>query len=143
MKSPRRHHPSLSRQGCALVAIAWLGLPLSGLAGPEPARDPLEGGFLQPPHDARPKTFWHWMNNSVTKEGITADLEAMSRSGIGGAQVIYAALRNRDTRRHGDNSALCDLFKPVFATGLHRLVIDHKRLRTPFAAPRRASNRTI
>ncbi len=98
MKSPRRHHPSLSRQGCALVAIAWLGLPLSGLAGPEPARDPLEGGFLQPPHDARPKTFWHWMNNSVTKEGITADLEAMSRSGIGGAQVIYAALRNRDTR---------------------------------------------
>ena len=99
MIPPRLHHPSLGRRGCALVAVAWLGLPLAGMAGTEPARDPLASGFLQPPHDAHPKTFWHWMNDSVTKEGITADLEAMSRSGIGGAQVIYAALRNRDTQR--------------------------------------------
>jgi len=38
------------------------------------------------------------MNDSVTKEGITADLEAMAAAGIGGAQVFNASLANADTR---------------------------------------------
>ena len=31
------------------------------------------------------------MNGNITKEGITADLEAMARVGIGGAQIFNAA----------------------------------------------------
>jgi hypothetical protein len=54
-----------------------------------PARaDPLETGFQHPPAFARPHTWWHWMNGNVTREGITADLEAMKRVGIGGAQIF-------------------------------------------------------
>lgn len=44
----------------------------------------LTEGFDNPPDSARPQTFWHWMNGNVTKEGITADLEAMKEAGIGG-----------------------------------------------------------
>ncbi|HXH60861.1 MAG TPA: glycosyl hydrolase, partial [Fimbriimonadaceae bacterium] len=35
-----------------------------------------------------PHTWWHWMDGNVTKEGITADLEAMKQVGIGGAQMF-------------------------------------------------------
>ena len=48
--------------------------------------------FRSPPHEAKPHTWWHWMNGNVTKEGITADLEAMARVGIGGAQIFDAGL---------------------------------------------------
>src|SRR6185437_6272308 len=48
-------------------------------------------GFQSPPASARPQTWWHWMNGNVTKEGITADLEAMQRVGIGGAEIFNAS----------------------------------------------------
>ena len=48
----------------------------------------LEKGFITPPDSAKPHTWWHWMNGNITKEGITADLEAMQRVGIGGAQIF-------------------------------------------------------
>ena len=50
--------------------------------------DPLAAAFKNPPPSARPYTWWHWMNGEVTKEGITADLEAMKQVGIGGAQMF-------------------------------------------------------
>jgi hypothetical protein len=55
------------------------------------AADPLEDGFKSPPASARPHTWWHWMNGNVTREGVTADLEAMKRVGIGGAQIFNAS----------------------------------------------------
>ena len=68
------------------LAVAWLlcVLPFSICR----AADDLAGGFYNPPDSARPHTWWHWMNGNVTKEGITADLEAMKRVGIGGAQIF-------------------------------------------------------
>jgi hypothetical protein len=53
-----------------------------------PPRDVLRESFQKPPLSARPHTWWHWMNGNVTKEGITADLEAMREVGIGGAQMF-------------------------------------------------------
>ncbi len=50
--------------------------------------DPLVEGFRTPPLSARPHTWWHWMDGNVTKEGLTADLEAMKQAGIGGAQMF-------------------------------------------------------
>jgi len=50
--------------------------------------DSVEDGFRNPPDSARPQTWWHWMNGNVTKEGITADLEAMKRVGISGATIV-------------------------------------------------------
>lgn len=50
----------------------------------------LVGGFQDPPMSARPQTWWHWMNGNVSKEGITADLEAMKAIGLGGATLFDA-----------------------------------------------------
>jgi hypothetical protein len=58
------------------------------LAAGSARADSLEAGFQHPPDSARPHTWWHWMNGNVTREGITADLEAMKRVGIGGAQIF-------------------------------------------------------
>ncbi len=50
--------------------------------------------FITPPDSARPHTWWHWMNGNVTQEGITADLEAMAKVGIGGAQIFNVGDRS-------------------------------------------------
>lgn len=39
--------------------------------------------FKNPPADTKPAIYWYWMNEHVSKDGITKDLEAMSRVGIG------------------------------------------------------------
>src|SRR2546429_8364044 len=46
--------------------------------------DSLSDGFATPPDSARPQTWWHWMNGNVSRDGITKDLEAMKRVGLGG-----------------------------------------------------------
>jgi hypothetical protein len=48
----------------------------------------LEEAFRHPPAAARPWVFWYWMQASVSKAGITADLEAMKAAGIGGAYLM-------------------------------------------------------
>lgn len=49
----------------------------------------LEEDFLHPPKSAKPWVFWYWMNGNVSKEGITADLEAMKQVGLGGAYLMF------------------------------------------------------
>ncbi len=44
--------------------------------------------FQNPQESAKPWVFWYWVKASVSKEGITADLEAMKENGIGGAYLI-------------------------------------------------------
>jgi hypothetical protein len=51
-------------------------------------------GFLRKTvaSSACPYTFWMWMNGNISKEGITLDLEAMQRGGIGGAYMYNNAV---------------------------------------------------
>ena len=51
----------------------------------------LENGFKNPPDQAKPRTWWHWTNSNITKDGITKDLEWMKRVGIGGMQLADVA----------------------------------------------------
>ncbi|MDR1096984.1 MAG: hypothetical protein LBL57_02510, partial [Tannerella sp.] len=37
------------------------------------AQDLLREGFADPPASAKARTWWHWLDGNVTKEGITAD----------------------------------------------------------------------
>jgi hypothetical protein len=53
-----------------------------------PAADELERGFLHPPDSARPWVYWFWLGGNITSNGITADLEAMKRVGIGGVLIM-------------------------------------------------------
>jgi hypothetical protein len=66
---------------CLLLAC----LQLSGSAQ---SISELEKNFLNPPASAKPWVFWYWMHAAVSKEGITADLEAMKEVGIGGAYLM-------------------------------------------------------
>lgn len=47
----------------------------------------LEKGFVRPPSSAWPWVYWFPLDGNLSREGITADLEAMKRVGIGG--VLY------------------------------------------------------
>lgn len=52
------------------------------------AEDDLAAGFTQPPDAARPWVYWFWLNGNISKEGVTADLEAMKKVGIGGVLIM-------------------------------------------------------
>jgi hypothetical protein len=70
-----------------LMTILCFGL-LTGSAG----SDELERFFTQPSLEAKPWVYWFWMDGNVTQEGITVDLEAMNRIGIGGALMMGVGL---------------------------------------------------
>ena len=67
---------------CFFVTIMVGGTPL------DTGFQHLHTGFQYPPTSAKARTWWHWINGNVTKEGITADLEAMKRVGIQEAQIF-------------------------------------------------------
>ncbi len=82
-----------------LRGMVWLCLVLSatsvyaektGVNG-----DDLALGFADPPASAKSQVWWHWMAGNVTREGITADLEAMADAGLGGAILFDAGLGTR------------------------------------------------
>ena len=73
------------------VAAPLLGLPRSAPAVPAAGGTILEGAdartgllraFAEPPESASPGAYWYWLGGQVTREGITADLEAMRAAGI-------------------------------------------------------------
>lgn len=45
--------------------------------------------FRHPPEQAKPWVIWYWHQAAATKEGITADLEAMKENGIAGAYMMF------------------------------------------------------
>ena len=52
----------------------------------------LYDNFQNPPQEARPRVWWHWMNGNITKDGIYKDLMWMNRVGIGGFHNFEAGL---------------------------------------------------
>ncbi len=73
-----------------LTMIAGLASVVLWTYAQTPAAD-LEQGFRNPPDAAKPRTWWHWTNGDITKEGISKDLEWMKRVGIAGMQVADVA----------------------------------------------------
>jgi hypothetical protein len=58
------------------------------LEKPANEKSDLVKNFITPPNEARIWVYWFWLNSNITKEGITADLEAMKRVGIGGVLIM-------------------------------------------------------
>jgi len=50
--------------------------------------DEMVAGFGAPPVSARPWVYWFFMDGNLSRDGITADLEAMNRAGIGGCIIM-------------------------------------------------------
>lgn len=74
----RRHH----LLPWVVLATLWVGAAISSHAAA------LEDGFRRPPEAAWPWVYWFWLNGYITREGITADLEAMKRVGIRGVLIM-------------------------------------------------------
>jgi hypothetical protein len=69
-----------------IAQISLLVIALLLTAFPVRADD-LEDNFRNPPDNTRPWCYWYWMSGNISKEGITRDLEAMSKVGIGSALI--------------------------------------------------------
>jgi len=70
--------------------LALLIFGCSGRAGRH-----LEEGFQHPPDYTKPWVYWYWIDENISKEGITRDLEAMQRVGIGQALIGHVSPGNR------------------------------------------------
>ena len=68
------------------LGLLFLQLALAGVTAERPGH--WDKDFLHPPASARPWVYWFWLNGNVTSNGITADLEAMKRAGIGGVLIM-------------------------------------------------------
>jgi hypothetical protein len=72
-----------------LITLCLLTLTgTAQLRGKMISSDKLKEVFMHPPKSAKPWVFWYWMYGAVTREGITADLQAMKQAGIGGAYLM-------------------------------------------------------
>lgn len=102
------------------IFLFALTLVMSGSTGSKGSDYSLKEGFANPPREARPYVWWHWMNGNVTKDGIRKDLEWMSRAGIGGFHHFDAAIgvpqivENRMVYMHDDWK---DAFRYAIALG--------------------------
>jgi hypothetical protein len=67
-----------------LLVTAILGTAASA----QSEKGPTTADFVKPPQSAKPWVYWFWLNGNLTKEGMTADLEAMHRVGIGGVIIM-------------------------------------------------------
>ena len=54
-----------------------------------------ESLFLNPPKENRPETWFHFIGDNVSREGVEADLKAISQAGIGGIQWFHGAFGGR------------------------------------------------
>ena len=75
--------------------LLWIALgQVSALAAEATVAGDLAKEFAAPPASARPWVYCFWLEGNVTREGITADLEAMRRAGIGGLLFMDGDMGN-------------------------------------------------
>ncbi len=79
------------------------------------AADSLESSFAHPPDAARPWVYWYFMDGNLSREGITADLEAMREAGIGGAIFLEVDLG----RPRGPVKFMSPEWRQLFAHAVH------------------------
>jgi hypothetical protein len=96
--NPGANRPALGSKSPSRLMSVWshhfpiyacaLGLLVSPSPAVHAAETALREAFANPPASARPWVYWMWLGSNLTREGITADLEAMQRVGIGGALIM-------------------------------------------------------
>ena len=91
--------------------LKYLLASLLALAANAASAALLDAEFAKPPADARPWVYVFWMEGNVTKEGITADLEAMARRGIGGMLFMDGALGNPNGPHRFMSESWREMFK--------------------------------
>src|SRR5580700_961327 len=73
------------QSGCVLTPGSKPSITAGSAASPAKNED---ANFASPPFDCGPWVYWFWLDVNVTREGITADLEAMKAVGIAGVLIM-------------------------------------------------------
>ncbi len=73
---------------CGIFILTYLGSLSQSLLTNSATIVQMQKEFTTPPEWAHPWVYWFWLNSNLTREGITADLEAMKRVGIGGVLIM-------------------------------------------------------
>ncbi|MDR3228076.1 MAG: hypothetical protein LBT53_01500 [Puniceicoccales bacterium] len=75
----------------AANAATPIATPTAATAATATATAPasLDAGFAVPPPSVRVGTFWYWIDDNVSKEGVIADLHAMKKAGITRAFISH------------------------------------------------------
>lgn len=84
-----------------LLFLTLAFIPVLAEANMKKSDDIFENAFLNPPESTKPWVYWYWINNNISKEGITKDLEAMAEVGIGEAligNVVDPSLKMGDVK---------------------------------------------
>jgi len=71
----------------------------------------LEQGFNNVPDAAKPRVWWHWMGGNVAWEGAKADMDWMTRVGIGGLQCFHAGMGQ------GPENSVVENYYPYMSDG--------------------------
>ncbi|OCX53292.1 hypothetical protein BEL04_03015 [Mucilaginibacter sp. PPCGB 2223] len=90
--------------------------------------DTLKYRFLKPPASARPRVWWHWTKSNVSKDGITKDLEWMSKVGIAGFQLADV---NAGSGQNTDTKIIFG--SPEWLSAVHFAATEAERLRLEMA----------
>jgi hypothetical protein len=94
------------------VALFMLVLPfLIGCDQLGNERAQMEEGFMDPPYEARPRVWWHWMGGNVSGEGAKADMDWMKRVGIAGLQSFHAGMGQ------GPETSVVENYSPYMSQG--------------------------
>jgi hypothetical protein len=73
------------QSGCSLKSPSKASIAVLS-NGANPAQ------FASPPFDCGPWVYWFWLDVNVTREGITADLQAMKAVGIAGVLIMDVSI---------------------------------------------------
>ncbi len=91
-----------------------------GPTAPSLAGESLQREFVTPPASARPWVYWYFMDGNISREGITADLEAMKKAGIGGAIFLEVNI--------GIPRGKADFMSPAWKELLKHAIAEAERL---------------
>lgn len=85
---------SRHRLHCLLVTAILLVTPIGLHAAPPSANSPsLVAGFRNPPKEARPSTYWLWLNGYVNRDHVESELKAFHDAGISGVCIFDMGAR--------------------------------------------------
>lgn len=89
---------------------------------PQAGRHGDPAGWPPVTRESKPWTRWWWHGNAVTKEGITSEMEAFHRAGIGGLEItpIYGV--------YGEEEAFIDFLSPEWMELLAHVLKEGERL---------------
>jgi len=74
-----------------IIIISFSVFLVQGISLDAQEKSSLDAQFLNPPGEYRSTVLWFWNNGMFNKEGITGDLEAMKRVGLGGGKIFNGA----------------------------------------------------